>query len=326
MDKDPKYAKNELASQKASFEQDGFLVLPKFFGNDVIDEVQTTVDLVKFKRPFNVVVDDLVTGERSVLGLLAPETIERGRLKINDLYLQQPKMRRLALAKDLVNILHALLGFAPALCNSLYLEKDSEQGLHIDSLYMTPRTPWHLIAAWVALEDAHKDAGQLEYLPGSHLIEPMRFSNGGYHANDNEMPVWRDYINNAVARAKLKKLTFSAKKGDVFIWHSNLLHGGGIINNTSLTRKSCVFHYFSEQDARAGGYVMVPQAGAFWLNRPPQALPPEIAGKLPFSEEAYLTRYPDIAAAVKDGSKDGSFASGKEHYEIFGQREGRLPA
>ena len=322
MNRNPSQAESEVASQKTAFDRDGFLVLPRFFGDDVVDEVQRAVDLVKLARPLNVVVDDLETGARSVLGLLSPDAVRRGRVKINDLYLQQPEMRDLALAENLVAILRALLGFTPALCNSLYFEKGSSQPLHIDTLYMTPRTPLHLIAAWVALEDAHMDAGQLEYFPRSHLIEPMRFSDGGYHANDNEMAAWRDYIGTAVARAKLRKLAFSAKKGDVFIWHANLLHGGGAINDPTLTRRSCVFHYYTEPDARAGGDALASHAGGFWLDRPPQALPHEIARQLPFSEEAYLARYPDVAAAVKDGS----FASGRMHFEIFGRGEGRLPA
>ena len=36
------------------------------------------------------------------------------------------------------------------------------------------------------------------------------------------------------------------KKGDVLIWHANLMHGGNKHVDKSKTRKSMVFHYFSE--------------------------------------------------------------------------------
>jgi hypothetical protein len=66
----------------------------------------------------------------------------------------------------------------PVLCNSLYLEKGSAQPAHVDSIFMTPRTP--KIATWFALGDAKDDAGQLYYW-GSHRIEQMKFTNGSYH-------------------------------------------------------------------------------------------------------------------------------------------------
>jgi phytanoyl-CoA hydroxylase len=190
---------------------------------------------------------------------------------------------------------------------------------------MTPRTPKHLIATWVALEDTHEDAGPLEYFPGSHLIEQMKFSNGEYHSVESEMPEWQAYMNLAVERAGLKPARFAAKKGDVFIWHANLLHGGGPIHNPALTRKSLVFHFYSEQDCRADGSTLVPQTGAFWMKRAPQSVPEpvaaQIAGKLEFSESGYLDRYPDVASAVTAGS----FVSGLAHYQMFGKSEGRLP-
>ena len=37
---------------------------------------------------------------------------------------------------------------------------------------------------------------------------------------------------------------FIAKKGEILVWHANLLHGGGKVINTSLTRWSQVTHYY----------------------------------------------------------------------------------
>lgn len=57
------------------------------------------------------------------------------------------------------------------------------------------------------------------------------------------------------------------------------------------------------------------------MDRAPQPLPLAVALKLPFSEAAYLRRYPDVAVAVQGGS----FASGLAHYKRYGAKEGRLP-
>ena len=37
---------------------------------------------------------------------------------------------------------------------------------------------------------------------------------------------------------------FHAKKGDVLIWHANLIHGGSMRRNIQLSRKALVCHFF----------------------------------------------------------------------------------
>ena len=39
-----------------------------------------------------------------------------------------------------------------------------------------------------------------------------------------------------------------------------------------------------------------------------------------FNEAEYLEANPDVAAAVKEGN----FRSGREHYKMYGEREGRI--
>ncbi len=43
----------------------------------------------------------------------------------------------------------------------------------------------------------------------------------------------------------LQKEVFLAKKGDILIWHANLIHGGLPVVNPALTRKSMVIHYYA---------------------------------------------------------------------------------
>jgi hypothetical protein len=298
---------------KQSFDRDGFAILPRFYPAEDIDRVVASIAQRKLQRPLNVTIDLLDTGERTLLGLLSAQQIATRRMKINDLYLDMPEVRYMALSDRLTPILRDLLGHAPALCNSLYFDKGSAQPPHVDSLYMTPRTPNHLIATWIALEDAHADAGQLQYFPGSHKITQMIFSNGMYHSVPDEMPKWHEYIEAEVKRGDFRKVTFAAKKGDVFVWHANLLHGGGPIADAQRTRKSLVFHYYSQSDAQYQNMKLEPLSGAYWINRPIQPAFPEKF------EQAYLEKYPDVAKAVREGS----FTSGKHHYEAFGKAEGR---
>jgi hypothetical protein len=303
---------------KQDFDSSGFAVLPGFYAPEQIDAVVDLIAERKLDRPMNVTVDLLDTGERSLLGLLTPQEIAVRRMKINDLYLDMPCVRELALSERIAAVLQELLGHSPALCNSLYFEKGSQQPTHADSIYMTPTTPDHLIAIWVALEDAHADAGQLEYYPGSHKIEQMIFSNGTRHFVPSEMPNWHAYMDAEIERRGLEKKTFSAKNGDVLVWHSNLLHGGGPIADPSRTRKSLVFHYFSADDATNLDMKLRAMSCGFWIDRPIQNVPAEAFERARF-EEAYLAKYPDVAQAVRENS----FASGIQHYDLFGKAEGR---
>src|SRR5438477_9820306 len=74
---------------------------------------------------WDIVIDDLVTGERTFYGLAANR--ERGWFKLNDLYLVvEEEVRALALEARLSELLRALLhGQNPALCNTLTLMKGS---------------------------------------------------------------------------------------------------------------------------------------------------------------------------------------------------------
>ncbi|WP_306454030.1 phytanoyl-CoA dioxygenase family protein [Burkholderia sp. MSMB1835] len=312
-------ARRKMTNLRDQFVRDGYLYLPAFYTPGQVDEVARQISDVKNQRSTEIVVDMLDTGERTTLGYLSPKEIESRRMKINDLYLPMASVRELSLSERLAPILGSLLGHTPVLCNSLYLEKGSAQPPHVDALYMTPKSDEHLIASWIALEDAHPDAGQLEYFPGSHLIKQMIFSNGTRHFVPSEMPEWEAYMERQVRELGLEKKSFSAKKGDVFIWHCNLLHAGGAIRNPNLTRKSLVFHYYSLDDVKEMDYKIEQLNGAYWMNRAPQPLPEDAKWNYEFSEEAYLACNPDVADAVRSGV----IASGRAHYAQYGQHEGR---
>lgn len=303
---------------KKSFDREGFAVLPNFYSEEQIDAALALIQDKKSERSLQITVDLLDTGERTSLGLLTRAEVSNRRMKVNDLFLDMPEVRELALSKPLVPTLNSLLENPVALCNSLYFENGSAQPPHVDGLYMTPRTPGHLIAIWVALEDAHPDAGQLFYYPGSHLIEQHIFSNGTRHFVQDEMPVWESYIMGEVENRGLRRQVFSAKKGDVLIWHANLLHGGSQILNLEKTRKSLVFHYYSQQDATFNGYKLVEQNQGFWTDRAPQALPVEASKRVAW-EISYRSKNPDVEQAIRAGL----FDSGRHHYELFGEAEGR---
>jgi ectoine hydroxylase-related dioxygenase (phytanoyl-CoA dioxygenase family) len=63
---------------------------------------------------------------------------------------------------------------------------------------------------------------------------------------DNNYWNYETKIEAIIQSNNFEKKTFTAKKGDVLIWHANLLHGGESIINKKSTRKSMVIHFFAE--------------------------------------------------------------------------------
>ncbi len=261
-------------TQWAAWNRDGYLAVPGFFTAEQVDRLNELTESMYRKRPPWLVVDHTVTGRRARLIELSKRDRAERQLKLNDLYLECPEVRSVGLDPRVRAILGALLDEPVVLCNSLNFERGSQQGEHIDSLFMTPRTPNKLAAIWVALEDAHPEAGQLFYYPRSQGIPLYTFSDGSHHATAHEMPAWVSYIGQQMAERGLQRHTFPAKKGDLFIWSANLVHGGSPIGDLTRTRKSLVCHYYAHSDCVALGYDCVPEGGdGFWLRRAHPSIP-----------------------------------------------------
>ena len=239
--------------QKQQWADEGYLVLPRFFCQEGLNRVNRLVDSLWEGNHFasSQVVTDIYLGtpRQARLHLTdAPEEARKAPYKLNDIFLECKELLSVILDPRVVDIMTELLTGAPLVCNTLNIEYGTQQPFHTDSLYMTPPKKLNLAASWLALEDVRENAGPLQYYPGSHRIAPYRFSNGSITAIQSEIEDYRKYMKSQVRKLGLKPKAFHADAGDLFIWHSQLYHGGAPIKDTSLTRKSLVTHYFRAQD------------------------------------------------------------------------------
>lgn len=261
----------KLSDQQLKFWEDhGYLVLSSFFNPD---EVQTVNEIVanRIENPslFGNATVDVLHGEyihKRFKGKEAPREAFTGPIKINDLFLDEPAVRHLALSSELTAILSELLGGAPMVCNSLNFLWGSQQPDHFDSWYMPPPVQNKMAVSSICLEDVRPDAGPLVYYAGSHKIEPYRFSHGGIHAVDAEMPACRAYLEEQLKNGNYERKEFVGKAGDVFLWHGQLLHGGTGIKDLSRTRKTLVTHYWRAQDVESERAIKVHKNG-YYLKR-----------------------------------------------------------
>jgi hypothetical protein len=211
-----------------NWSEDGYAILPAFFAKEA-DEVNREIqDLLKSKRI------QFRYGSKIMNALHHSELIK--------------KMGKNTLIN---NILSFLMDKEAILFQSINFIVGSSQRAHSDIVHMTTYPEGYLIAIWIALEDIKEEQGALFYYPGSHKLPYIMnedYNHGGnfLRLGMNAYKAYEDKVEEIIHEKNLQKKVFEAKKGDVLIWHANLIHGGSPITKPGSTRKSMVFHFFAK--------------------------------------------------------------------------------
>jgi len=170
--------------------------------------------------------------------------------RLVDLYVWSTAARQASFAEPIIHLLRLIFSREVLAFQSLCFERGSQQSIHQDPAYVVTSQPMQLAAVWIALEDIQPGSGELSYYEGGHRIPDFLFA--GEHKNWNAqrdgVDAHREYLAHLQASAQrlgLPVKTFLAKKGDAFIWHANLPHGGAPIAHpdANVTRRSLVVHY-----------------------------------------------------------------------------------
>ena len=144
-----------------------------------------------------------------------------------------------------------LFGREPVAYQTLVSHKGSEQREHSDAIHMTTYPLGYLAAAWIAFEDIHPDCGPVVYYPGSHRLPYLSSLSLGISSDEFRRRGYDVYferyepaIQSLIAERGLVPETFLPRKGDVLVWHANLIHAGSPRRDLALSRKAAVLHYF----------------------------------------------------------------------------------
>jgi len=220
-----------LQEKIRQFESDGFMVLEGVFSENDTKSLNNEVDdlLAKGKAGFNFT----------------------GRKIFNLWEISKQADERFFRNAELLRLLSFLMGKQAVPFQSLNFTLGSEQRMHSDSIHMTTEPPGYLLATWTALEDVKDGCGPLVYYPGSHRLpfvstQDYNSGNSKFTIGHNSNRHYEDKIAEMIADKGLKKQTFLPRRGDVLVWHANLLHGGSPITRPGTTRRSMVCHYYAE--------------------------------------------------------------------------------
>jgi ectoine hydroxylase len=219
----------DVQQQLKNWSRDGYLHIKNYFTAEQADGVNNAVASLIHQKHLPVTHDNKV-----MFG-----------------YRHSPVIKEMMHDKGLIDLLSFILGKEVQPFQTLNFVKGSGQRAHSDSIHMTTYPLGYLIAAWIALEDIHPDSGPLFYYPGSHKLPYLLnddFENYStrFKLGKKEYTDYEDLVEDILSKNPLEKKIFLPKKGDVLIWHANLIHGGIPVTNPDLTRKSMVIHYYAK--------------------------------------------------------------------------------
>jgi phytanoyl-CoA hydroxylase len=172
--------------------------------------------------------------------------------RIPDLHSHSDRALDLYVGAEIFRMVELVYGRHAIAFQSLYFEHGSEQALHRDPMFVVTEPASHLLASWVALEDVTAGSGPLAYVPGSHRLPWFEFEPGSVR-RPHGVPIEtrRNFgiaLQEAMQERGLSAQQFTCRRGDVFIWHGGLVHGGSSITDERQTRKSFVTHYCTEEN------------------------------------------------------------------------------
>lgn len=163
--------------------------------------------------------------------------------RIMDAWKISENVRALALAPKISAMLEELYGRRPLPFQTLNFRWGTEQPAHSDAIHFNSMPSGYMCGAWVALEDIDMDCGPVVYYPGSHRLPEVTMDDVGEGADEAR---YSEYVADLIEREKLEPSHATIRKGEVFLWASNLLHGGSARKDSSRTRYSQVTHFFFE--------------------------------------------------------------------------------
>jgi ectoine hydroxylase-related dioxygenase (phytanoyl-CoA dioxygenase family) len=154
--------------------------------------------------------------------------------------------RRLFTSPRLRGLVGTILGRPARPIAVINFMAGSQQHLHQDMAVFHIYPHNYLVGAWIACEDIAPESGPLVVYPGSHHAAFFPgftdYPQTNLRTADPETARrYQAYVDEIAAR--YPRHEFTARKGQVLLWHGMLIHGGAPIARRGTSRKSMVIHY-----------------------------------------------------------------------------------
>lgn len=157
---------------------------------------------------------------------------------------------QLAKNEEVMRVLDFLFDRESAVHTSLTFQYSTMQALHRDAPYFHTFPESLFFGVWTAMQDIDPDSGPLSYVPRSHRmqvdqweiynkelakgLDPATALQSALHIYQSKITQFGEQLG--------PRAYGMLKKGDVAIWHPQLIHGGSRANKPELKRHSMVVH------------------------------------------------------------------------------------
>jgi hypothetical protein len=223
-----KHLSDVQAALAREFHENGFVVLKNIFTEEEIDNVIRDMDEKGFNLDF-------------------PASNLRDEFRVQDFWEHSKAIKNLSCKNEILNTLEMLYEREPMPFQTLNFKIGSRQAAHSDSIHFSSLPSRFMCGVWVALEDMTESNGTVYYCPGSQNLQEYDFTHIYPVPDRTTYDNYKDYevfMEELVEKRNFKKVPFYAKKGDVLIWSSNIIHGGMPVLDENATRYSQVTHYY----------------------------------------------------------------------------------
>jgi hypothetical protein len=181
------------------------------------------------------------------------EPLEVLRERLNNAFPDSAATRKALVQPRVLEVLDLLLGKRMVPHQTLSLPVSSQQDEHSDQILMSTHPAGYMAAVWFALEDIDDECGPLVVHPGSHRWPYVSAQDVGIPKDSDQAQcdsIYNEHyygmIAGRVAKGDSEPFEFIPKRGDLLIWHSNLIHGARRISRAGATRRSLIAHYYAE--------------------------------------------------------------------------------
>ncbi|MCX5969526.1 MAG: phytanoyl-CoA dioxygenase family protein [Cyanobacteria bacterium] len=235
-----------------------------------------------------------------------------GAPRVQDGWREQAAVRSLALQPAVLDLLRHVYGREPFAFQTLNFAVGSEQPYHSDAVHFHSQPHGFMCGVWIPLDDVQPDSGPLIYFPGSHRLDyhsagSLGLSPEQVAAEPHPQRFFESVWQREVDLHGLQVEQFLPRRGEVLIWHANLLHGGTPVLNKQARRWSQVVHYYfadclyttplnSFPADQGGPYLRNPFDLATGRNRWSQSQWEMVQANLPMLPEPSQRQGPDRSA------------------------------
>lgn len=196
--------------------------------------------------------------------------------RVQDAWKFSSDVKSIACNENVLKTLEMLYGREMFGMQSLNFLRSTEQSSHSDYIHFNTLPFNFMCGVWVALENVGSLQGPLHYYEGSHKSTTHDYESLGIDTlGDNYLDQTLISMGYAEYEKKIKVIAeqypykeLSIRKGQCLIWASNLIHGGTIVKDRSLTRFSQVTHYMGINTIPITPMLSLPSQ-SLWMVRDP---------------------------------------------------------